>query len=287
MVPTKERNHSAVFIRYKSEGILLDCGEGTQRQMKLAGIALPDVTKIFLSHWHGDHVLGLPGLLQSLSASGYEKVLKIWGPKGSKKRIEKMMEAFVFEINFEIEVNELLSGICLDTLDFYIEAEELDHGIPTFGFRFVEKDRRRIKVSEVKKLGIPEGPLLGDLQKGKNVEFKGKKILAKDVTYVVAGKTLAFIWDTILCENCYKLAKDADLLVCEAAYASALEDKAIERKHLTAQQAGLIASKSEVKRLILTHFSARYKDITELTEDVKTVFPEAECAYDFLKLTLK
>ncbi len=286
MVPTKERNHSSVLLSYKSEGILFDCGEGTQRQLKIAGIKPTKVTKIMISHWHGDHVLGIPGLLQTLGASEYTRTLEIYGPKGTKKHIKSMFEAFVFDRPFDLKVEEIEKGIIFENKDFVLEALPLKHGIATLGFTFVEKDRRRINVPAVKKIGIPEGPLLGKLQRGETITFKGKKISPEKATTVVEGKKIAFISDTTPCTNCYKLAENADLLVCESAFASNLQDKADQYKHMTAKEAALVASRSNVGKLILTHFSARYKEVTELQEDAKQVFQNVQCANDFMKVKL-
>lgn len=284
MIPTKERNHTSIFLSYKTEGILVDCGEGTQRQMKIAGIKPSKVTRILISHWHGDHVLGIPGLIQTLGASDYSQPLDIYGPKGTKEHMKAMFDAFVFDRQFEIRVHEVSGESVIETKDFSIIALPLSHNIETLGYAFIEKDRRRINLAAVKKLGIPEGPLLGKLQDGEQIEFRGKKISPDETTRVVSGKKIAFVMDTVACENAEKLAKGADLLICEAAYASALEDKAAEYKHMTARDAALIASRSGAKELILTHFSARYKDTAEILEDAQEVFSSAKCAYDFMKV---
>jgi len=286
MVPTKDRNHVATFISYGSEGILIDCGEGTQRQIKLAELKVTKVTKILISHWHGDHVLGLPGLIQTLGASEYNKTLEIYGPIGTKKRIKNMLNVFVFDRNVQIKVNEIKKKKIFDGKDFYLEAYELKHGIKCFGFNFIEKYHRRINIKKTKALGIPEGPLLGKLQENKTIVFKGKKITPKDTTYIVKGKKISVITDTLVCKNCYELAKDADLLICEATYTSDLEEKAQEYKHLTSTQAAQIASMSNAKKLILTHLSARYKDLKEIEDDAKTIFKEVKVAYDFMKVKL-
>ncbi|MBI2657082.1 MBL fold metallo-hydrolase, partial [Candidatus Woesearchaeota archaeon] len=144
MVPTKERNQIAVFLSYGTEGILFDCGEGTQRQFKIAGISLTKVTKILISHWHGDHVLGLPGLMQTLSSLDYTGQLEIYGPEGTKKRMEKMFEAFVFDKRLDFAVKEVKNGHFFENDDFIIEAYQLEHGIETLGYRFIEKDRRKV-----------------------------------------------------------------------------------------------------------------------------------------------
>ncbi len=287
MTPTKERNHSSALLRFKSEGILFDCGEGTQRQIKFANHKLTEITKILISHWHGDHVLGLPGVLQSLGMSEYNKTLEIYGPKGSKKKINDMVKVFEFENKPNFVVYDIeKEGKIFENKNFKIEAFKLEHGMPTLGFVFTEKDRRRINLNFIKKKGIPDGPLLGKLQDGKSITYKGKKIDVEEATYIVRGKKLGFISDTVLCKGCYTIAEGCDVLVCESAYTSALEEKALEYKHMTAKQAGQIASQANVKTLILNHFSPRYKNINDIEEDVKTVFADAICAYDLMKIKI-
>ena len=286
MVPTKERNQIAVFLSYGSEGILFDCGEGTQRQFKIAGISLTKVTKILISHWHGDHVLGLPGLIQSLSSMNYAGKLEIYGPVGTKKRMEKMFEAFVFDKRLDFVAKEVKHGIFFENEEFQLEAYLLEHGIETLGYRFFEKEKRKIDMKKIKKFGIPVGPLLGKLQKGQKIEHNGKKIEPDDVTYIVNGKKIAYVTDTILCDNCYKVADDTDILICEATYSSELVDKSEEYGHMTAKQAASIANKSNVKQLVLIHFSARYKNTQELEEDARSIFDNVICAKDFMKIEL-
>ncbi|MBS3095879.1 ribonuclease Z [Candidatus Woesearchaeota archaeon] len=286
MVPTKERNQIAVFLSYGSEGILFDCGEGTQRQFKIAGISLTKVTKILISHWHGDHVLGLPGLIQTLSSMDYNGKLEIYGPIGTKKRMESMFEAFVFDKKIDLAVNEVKSGIFFENNEFQLGAHHLEHGIEILGYRFIEKDNRKVDMKKVKKLGIPEGPLIGKLQQGNAVEYSGKKIMPDDVTYIEKGKVVAYITDTLLCDNCHKIAENADLLICEATYSSKLVDKSEEYGHMTAKQAGQLANKSNAKQLVLIHFSARYKNTQELEEDARNVFDNTICANDFMKIGL-
>src|SRR3989338_3351196 len=199
MVPTKERNHSSILLSHGSENILVDCGEGTQRQLKIAGIKLTKITRILISHWHGDHVLGLPGLVQSMSSSGYQKTLHIYGPEGTKKLIEKMFEVFGFDKKFELNVIEVKSGKFFENDEFILETGQLEHNIETFGFRLEEKGKRKINIGFVKKLGIPEGPLLGRLQDGKSIIWEGKKIDAEKATSLVKGKSVAIITDTVPC----------------------------------------------------------------------------------------
>jgi ribonuclease Z len=284
MVPTEERNHSSIFIKIHREGLLFDCGEGTQRQLKSVNIKPSKITKIIISHWHGDHVLGLPGLFQTLNNSEYEGTLEIYGPKKIKEYISLILKAFEFDIEFDMKIIPIKQGEIIDSEKFKIYAYELEHGIETYGFSLIEKDKRKIKLSYVKKLGIPESPLLGKLQDNKSIEWKGKKVLPKDATYVVKGRKISIIWDTVLCNNCNLLAKDADILISEAVYESSLEEKAQEYLHLTAKQAALLASRNNVKRLILTHFSQRYKTTQEICEEAKTYFKNTTCAYDLMKV---
>ncbi len=287
MVPTKERNHAGIFLRYHGEGILIDCGEGTQRQLKMAGIKITDTTRLIITHWHGDHVLGIPGLLQSLGASEYSGKLIIYGPKGTKKFMDNMLKAFVFDRKVEFEVIEITKdGRFMDQKKFFMEAYFLEHGITTLGYKFIEKDRRRINLQFVRKLGIPDGPLLGKLQQGHDITFKGKKVLAKDATIIVKGKKIGFISDTILCKGCYDIAQDCDTLVSEAAYESSHEDKARQYKHMTAKQAAQIASQSDAEKLYLTHFSARYKTTDDLKKGARAVFKDTVCAYDLMNVKI-
>jgi len=284
MMPTKERNPSAVFLKFKGEGILFDCGEGTQRQMKIANLSLADVTRICISHWHGDHVLGLPGLLLTIASLNLNRAIDIYGPKGSKRSFQRMFGGIEFETKFNIRIHEVEKGIILDKDDFFIECLQMEHRVPCVGFAFQEKDRRRIKVSMVRKLGIPDGPLLGKLQRGESVTVDGKTVTSDEATTIVEGKRIAIITDTVLTENCIKLAENADVLICDSTYASKLKDKAMEHGHLTALEAGQIASRAGAKKLVLTHFSARYKDTTELEEDARTAFDNVVSAYDLMKI---
>jgi len=250
-LPTKDRNPSAVFLSYKGYGVLFDCGEGTQKQLKIAGIPFSKINKILITHWHGDHILGLTGLIQSMGLGEYNGVLEIYAPEGYKRLFDLLCRAVSADIRIDFKFIEVKKGVFFENEDFSLEALPLNHGILCLGYSFVEKDRRRIDLKAVKKLGIPEGPLLGELQDGKSIVFNGKKVHPDDTTSIVKGKKIAFITDTKLCNNVYTLAEDADLLICESSYCSDLKDKAEEYFHLTAKDAGLIANKANAKKLIL------------------------------------
>jgi len=286
MVPTKERNQSGVLISHSSEGILVDCGEGIQRQLKIAGAKLTKITKILISHWHGDHVLGLPGLIQSMSAAGYENTLRIYGPRGSKKFMRKLFEVFVFDRRIKIEVNEIKRGKFFENSDFILETEPLKHKVETLGYSLREKGKRKINLEYIKKMEVPEGPLLGKLQDGKGIVWEGKKISVDKATYMVKGRKITVISDTVPCKGADKLAKDSDLLICEATYGSELENKGLEYGHMTSKQAAELAKRSKSKKLVLTHFSARYKNVNELEKDARDYFNNVLCAKDFMKIDL-
>jgi len=286
MVPTKERNQSGVLISYMNEGILVDCGEGTQRQLKIARVKLTKITKILISHWHGDHVLGLPGLIQSMSASGYDKTLQIYGPLGTKNFMKRMFGVFIFDQKIKIEVNDVKMGKIFENRNFILEARPLKHNIKTLGYSLIEKKKRKINLKFVKKLKIPEGPLLGKLQQGKSIKWKGKKVDVDKATYEIKGMRVSIVSDTVPCKGADMLAKDSDLLVCEATYTSDLEHKGREHGHMTAKQAAELAGRNNVKKLILTHFSPRYKDTDNICKEANSYFKNAVCAKDFMKIEL-
>ncbi len=286
MVPTKERNHSSLLLMYKDEGLLLDCGEGTQRQLKMAGVNLNKITKILISHWHGDHVLGLPGLVQTMGSLGHEGTLEIYGPKGTRKRWESMGEVFLFEDTVDVRAEDVTKARFFEGEAFSLEALPLEHTAPCLGYSFIENDKRKIRKELLKKKNIPEGPIVGRLQEGQSVKWNGKTIQPDEVSQVIKGKKVTYIADTKMCSNAIKLAENADLLVCESTYANELEEKASLYKHLTAGQAGFIANKANVKRLVLTHFSQSYKDLIQIREDAKMVFQNVVCANDLMKISI-
>ena len=289
MIPTKDRSHSAMLLFHDKDSILFDCGEGTQRQMMIAGIDINRISKILISHWHGDHVLGLPGLIQTLAAQNYSKHLKIYGPKNSKAYLDSMLKGFSFDsTRLEIDVIELSGkeGTFFNNKDYELSALLLDHSIPTLGFSFREADRRKINLAFAKKIGLPEGPLMGKLQEGHDIIFKGEKISVNDATKLIQGRKFCYIADTTPCNNAIKLAKHADLLVCESTHLSGIEDKTEETKHMNAKQAAMIANQADVKKLVLTHFSPRYKDTSDIEDEAQGIFHNTVAAKDFMTIRM-
>ncbi len=286
MQPTKDRNHSGIYLKFKEQEILFDCGEGIQRQMRIAGLKPTKLKHICISHWHGDHVLGLPGLLSTMAANQYSGTLHIYGPKGSRKRFLAMQKAFSCGLDqLDVQLHELgSSGLVFEGKDFELHAQSLEHCMPCFGYSFVEKDRRRIKVALAKKLGLA-GPVLGKLQQGKNVVHKGKKVKCDDVTTVVKGKKIAYVADTKMCQSAVVLAMDADLLISESTFHSEDAKKALEFHHMTSADAGKLAVQAGVGKLVLTHPSLRYKTTSALVREAKKYFKgSVSFAKDFMEI---
>jgi len=282
-IPTAKRNHTAVLMQYKNENILIDCGEGTQRQFRKAKLNPCKLTRILITHWHGDHVLGLPGLLQTLALNNYNKTLHVYIPKATRPYIDLIFRMFVFQGKIKYEIHECTEGKILETSDFLIQAEKMLHGTPTLAYSFEEKDKIRINKNKLKKLKI-YGKIISELQKGKDIIWQGKKIKAKSLTYLQKGRKITFILDTKINPNCNKIAKDSDLLITEATYANKEKDLASEYKHLTAEQAALIAKKSKSKKLILTHISQRYENKENiLLNEAKKIFKNTILAEDFMR----
>jgi ribonuclease Z len=285
-VPTAKRNHTSVLMEYKDETILIDCGEGTQRQIRIAKINPCKITKILITHWHGDHVLGLPGLLWTLALNNYNKNLHIYGPKGTKYHMEMLYRLFVFTGKIKLDIHEVDAKF-FENKDFSISAVPLDHGTPCNGYIFQEKDRLRIKKSALAKLKIPhnEKHKIKELLDGKEITVNNKKINPKNITYFHKGKKIAFAWDTRACKNIELLAKDADLMIIESSYTSANKEQAEQYKHMTAHQVAEIAKKSKTKNMILTHLSQRYsKDESPILHEAKKIFKNTRIAEDFMKV---
>ncbi len=286
--PTAKRGQAAIFLKYESEKMLFDCGEGTQRQMKIAGLSPVSINRIFITHWHGDHVLGLPGLLQTMALNEYNKTLEIYGPRGTKRFINLLLKTFIFKDKLKTKIHEITrEGRILDEKDFYIEAFKMRHYTPCLAYRFVEKDKRKIKQNYVRK--IP-GLLLGKLQKGKNIVYKKKRITAKQATFLKPGKKITIILDTLYHAGCMSAAKNADILISEATFLdSEHSNKARERGHLTAKQAGLIAKNAKVRELFLMHLSQRYankKKEQQILNEAKKQYKNTRLAEDFMRINL-
>lgn len=279
-IPTVEKNHSGFLVKTDREQILVDCGEGIQRQFKIAGENPTKLTKILITHWHEDHTLGLAGLLKTMGLHSYAQTLHIYGPKHTRERIE-LFEKIYSRYHIAIEVHEVHEGIIYEDKQIKIEAAPMDHGIPTYAYSIIIKDVTRIDKAKLKKLKLPNSPLIGELQRGKDIKFNGKTIKAKDVTYTQEGKKLTIILDTAMNNEAIKLAQDTDLLVCESTYAQDEQARAHEYKHLTTIDAATIAKKAKAKHLALVHISQMHlHHLPHMLKSAKKVFKNTSIPKD-------
>jgi ribonuclease Z len=281
-IPTARRNHPAVYLQYKNENILIDCGEGTQRQFRKAKLNPCKITKILITHWHGDHVLGLPGLFKTLMLSEYNSELDIYGPQGTKRKIEMYLDLFAHKgSKIFINVHEVTQEKFFENDEFYLESSPMEHDVPCIAYSFVLKEKTRINKKKLEKLRIGNSPLIKDLSEGKKIEVDGKKVDGKKLIYTEPSKKISLVMDTKLNDNAIKISKGADLLVCESTYSKEDIDLAKERAHLISIEAGRIAKKAKVKRLILTHLSQRYEEIPKIIlNEAKEVFKNVSVAED-------
>ncbi len=282
VVPTARRNHPAVLLTYKNENILFDCGEGTQRQFRKAKINPCKLTKIIISHWHADHVLGLPGLLQTLALNGYNRKLVIYGPRGTKKMMRLYMDLFVGRGDkIDLDVKEISAGVFFEGEEFFLEAGDLNHDTPDLCYSFNLREKTRLDTKKLEKLKIPNGPLIGKLANGEVVVVNGKKIDGKKMLYNEKGRKVSYIPDTRLFKGLAEFACDSDFLICESTYSGEESELADDHGHMTSLQAAEVAKKSKSKALVLFHLSQRYEDIPKILEkQAQSVFKNSRVAED-------
>lgn len=287
-VPTRDRNHNGYLLRWDGEGILFDPGEGTQRQMGLAGTAASDVTRICLTHFHGDHCLGVPGVIQRLSLDGVTRPVRAHYPGSDAEYFARLRHATPFHETAElIELPVTGDGELDRTPGFTLSARRLDHPVETFGYRLVEPDGRRMLPERLRVLGI-EGPDVGRLQRTGELEVSGRRVRVEEVSEPRRGMTFAFVMDTRACPAVTDLAAGVDLLVIESTFMHADADLAHAYGHLTARQAAGIAEECGVGTLVLTHFSQRYDDPGAFAAEAGTVFGgEVVVARDLQRIPLR
>jgi len=289
--PSKERNLSSTCINFNGQNFLFDCSEGTQRQLMSSGLSFMKVDFIFLSHFHGDHILGLPGLLATMTMQERQKELFIAGPKGIGAKVKSALWLSGFQPTFPLKIIELKGKqVVLKEKNFKITAFPLRHDIPCFGFVFEEiKPQGKFVREKALKLGIPEGPLWRQLQEGKAVKVAGKTFKPADVLdfdKAKKGKKIAIVMDTLPKYSLSEI-KDADLLVHEACFTEEFKDRAKHTRHSTAVQAAGIAKKTNAKRLVITHVSTRHqKDISVLEKEAQSVFANSKVAKELEEIEL-
>lgn len=289
-VPTSERSLPAVLIQRGNEQLMLDCGEGVQRQIIKAKTGLHKKMKVFISHMHGDHVLGLPGLLQTMALMDRQRKVEIYGPEGIKRFLEGTREVLQFALTFPVEIHEIhaASIVCKEE-EYTVEAAWANHVIPSLAYAFVEKPRLgKFYPDKARALGVPEGELWSKLQHGEEITLPSGKIVKPEEVLgsLRRGRKIVYSGDTKPFGGFARFAAGADLVIHEATLDDALAEKAAEDGHSTPSQAAEAAAKAKAKKLVLTHISARYADARVLLEQAQKGFRNTVVAEDFMRLEL-
>ena len=257
--PTRSRNHNGYLLRWDAEGLLFDPGEGTQRQMLFAGVTASQLTRICITHFHGDHCLGLPGVLQRMALDRVPHLVDACYPAQNQEVFTRLRHAALFRdvVNLRERPAEA-GGTVLQAPAFHVEAQPLSHSVPALGYRLVEPDGRRMLPDKLAAFGVT-GPAVGQLQREGRLVTGDRVVTVEQVSEPRRGQRFAFIMDTRLCDGAFALADGADMVVCESTFADTEAALAREYGHLTAGQAGRIAAESRARLLVLTHFSQRYE----------------------------
>jgi ribonuclease Z len=289
-VPTPKRSLPAILVQRDGENLMFDCGEGVQRQMVKAKISFHKRMKIFISHMHGDHVLGLPGLLQTMALLDRERKLNIYGPLGIKQFLEGIRETVQFVLTFPVEIQEIRdAGVICEEKDYVIEAIPTNHVIPSWAYALTEKSRPgKFFPEKARALGVPEGVLWSELQHGRQVRLANRRVVKPEQVSGSprAGRKIVYTGDTRPFRGLVEFASGADVLIHDATLDEGLAERAEEDGHSTPCQAAQTAKKAKVKQLILTHISARYSDANSLLGQAQKVFKNTVVAEDFLKIEI-
>ncbi len=286
--PTVERNVASIAVHREGETLMFDCGEGTQRQMMRYGISFA-LHDIFFTHMHADHLLGVIGLIRTMALQGRTDSLRLWGPKGTA-RFLKRVESLGFERpTFPVDILEIEDGQQLDRMGYAIRAFAVDHrGASSLGFAIVEEERKgRFNPDKARAMEIPEGPLWGRLHRGLSITLDDGRTIEPSVLVGAkrSGRTIVITGDTRPCAATLEASKSADLLIHEATFGDEEAQRAMETGHSTAREAAQIASEAGVRRLVLTHFSARYsRDASDLEQQARSLFPNTVIGKDGMEL---
>jgi ribonuclease Z len=293
-LPAKLRNVTSIALKLLEERgavWLFDVGEATQHQILHTTIKPRRIEKIFITHLHGDHIYGLPGLLSSRSFQGGDSEVTLYGPKGIEEYIKVSLSVSQTFLKYPLKVVEIEEGVIFEDEQMFVETRLLEHGIPSYGYRIVEKDRPGTLLAEkLAAAGIKPGPIYKKIKSGETVVLEDGRILdpEKFLGSPQKGRVVAILGDTRFCDNAAYLAENADLLIHEATFAKDEENLAFEYYHSTTGQAAQIAKRAGVKQLCLTHISARYDRNAwrDLVQEAKEIFPDTDIAEDFKEISL-
>lgn len=282
-LPTPTRNVSAVAVQMGPDVLLFDCGEGTQRQFMLSSASFMKVANVFITHLHGDHFLGLPAMIQSMSFSGRVRPLYVHGPPGMEEAMRSMLSLGYFTAGFHVLARELEDDEEVELAGFRVRPVPAEHTVPAYSY-VIEEDPRpgKFNLEKANELGIPEGPSFRHLQEGRSVEIEGRLITPEMVLGPKRrGRKLAISGDTRPCDRLINAAQGADLLIHEATLHSSLREEAQQYGHSTAVDAAEVAKRAGAKLLYLYHFSNRYDDASVLLDEARAIFPDTYLAEDF------
>lgn len=270
--PTRYRNHNGYLLRFDGEGILFDPGEGTQRQMVLAGVASSAITRICVTHFHGDHCLGLPGVFGRLAIDRVDHPVDVYYPAAGQPYLDRLRHASVSDYHPDLHLWPVAGpGAVAEGPPLRIVADVLDHRTDTVGWRIEEPDGRRFLPAALENAGV-SGPAIGRLARDGSVDVDGRRVSIDDVSEPRPGQTVAFVMDTRRCDAAMRLAAGVDMLVCESTFLDAEADLASAYGHLTASQAAHLAADAGARRLVLTHYSQRHPDERAYLAEATPVF---------------
>ncbi|ALX48019.1 ribonuclease Z [Lentibacillus amyloliquefaciens] len=294
-IPSKERNVSSVALKLLQEQNsiwLFDCGEATQHQILHTTIKPRKITKIFITHMHGDHIFGLPGLLSSRSFQGGTDPLTIYGPEGIKDFVETSLSVSGSSLTYPLSIIEFTEGELFEDEHFRVSCKKLEHGMPSFGFRIREKDKPgKLLVDKLKAAGVEPGPIYQQIKDNDIVHTDDGRIIRRDdyLGPVKKGRIVTILGDTRSPEKNQSFVKGSDVLVHEATFGDEKKHLAKAYCHSTAKQAARLAIDSDIGKLILTHISSRYQqgDDDKLTEEARKIFPMTELANDFHQVSIE
>jgi ribonuclease Z len=279
--PTRKRNHGAYLVRWNEEGFLFDPGEGTQRQFIFADVAPTCVTRILISHFHGDHCLGLGSMLMRLNLDKVTHPIHCYYPASGQVYFERLRYSSIYHQTIQvIEHPVKQEGIVEEDERFRIEARFLEHGVDNIGWRITESDTRRFDKAKLDAAGV-KGPSVRLLEEKGEIIINDKRVRIDDVSQIRRGDSFAVAIDTLPCQAAIDLARDAKLFLCESTYLESHRHLAQKHHHLTAKQAAEIAKAAGAETLVLTHFSARYQDAEDFALEAQPIFPNVIAAEDF------
>jgi ribonuclease Z len=287
--PTENRGLSCICLAREGEILMFDAGESAQISFLKSGLGWNKKMKIFVTHLHGDHCIGILGLLQTMTMQHRTESLEIYGPKGIDEFIAANIKVLNFGLSFPIMISIIDEGKVLDSKYYSMYACKANHSVTAYSYRFEEKDKPgRFNLDKAKELGIPEGHLWNKLQNGESIEFEGKVIRPNQILGEKrSGMKIGISGDTMPTEQLEKFFENCDYLVFDSTFLDEIKEKALETCHSTAKQAATLAKNARVKTLILTHFSARYKNEIQHLEEAKQIHNSVITARDLLEVELK